>query len=77
MISTFLSSSQILFLCPHCLRVGQVPGQGQQVVDQLLPGSGAQHVLRDTDGLEALCMDREPEAGVDTGSWRKSSFQTH
>lgn len=54
-----------------------MPGQGQQVVDQLLPGSGAQHVLRDTDGLEALCMDREPEAGVDTGSWSKSSFQTH
>ena len=52
-------------------------GWGQQVVDQLLPGSGAQHVLKDTDGLAALCMGREPEAGVDTGSWRKSSFKTH
>lgn len=59
--------------CPHCLGVGQVPGWGQQVADQLLPGSGAQHVLKDTDGLAALCMGREPEAGVGTGSWRKKA----
>lgn len=64
-------------LCPPCLAVGQVPGRGQWVVDQLLPGSGAQHVLKDTDGLAALGLGREPEAGVDTGSWRKSSFKTH
>lgn len=54
-----------------------MPGRGQQVGDQLLPGSGAQHALKDTDGLAALCMGREPEVGVDTGSWRKSSFKTH
>ena len=77
MSSTFLPSTQIGSLCPHCLWVGPEPGRGQQVADQLLPGSGAQHVLKDTDGLAALCMGREPEAGVDTGSWRKSSFKTH
>lgn len=37
-------------------------------MDQLLPGSGAQHALKDTDGLAALGMGREPEAGVGTGS---------
>lgn len=42
-----------------------------QVVDQLLPGSGAQHALKDTDGLAALGMGREPEAGADTGSCEK------
>lgn len=50
-------------LCPHCLRVGQVPARGQQVVGQLPPGSGAQHVLKGTDGLAALCMGREPQWG--------------
>lgn len=49
-----------------------MPDQGQQVEDQLLPGSGAQHALKDTDGLAALDMGREPEAGVDTGSCEKA-----
>lgn len=53
-----------------------MPGRGQQVVDQLLPRSGAQHVLKDTDGLAALRVGREPAAGADAGSWRKSSFKT-
>lgn len=77
MSSTFLPSTQIGSLCSHCLWVGPEPGRGQQVADQLLPGSGTQHVLKDTDGLAALCMGRELEAGVDIGSWRKSSFKTH
>lgn len=71
----FLRSYWVLSLCAHCLRVGQVPGWGQQVVDQLLPGSGAQRVLKDTDGLAASCMGREPEAGVDTGSLGKKLIQ--
>lgn len=62
-------SSQIL---SRCLSIGQVPDWGQQVVDQLLPGSGAQHALKDTDGLAALGMGREPEAGVGTGSCEKT-----
>lgn len=49
-----------------------MPDQGQQVVDQLLPGSGAQHALKDTDGLAALGVGREPEAGADTGSCEKA-----
>lgn len=44
-------------------------------MDQLLPGSGAQHVLKDTDGLAALCMGREPEAGVDASSLGKKLIQ--
>lgn len=53
-----------------------MPGRGQQVADQLPPRSGAQHVLKDTDGLAASCVGREPAAGVDAGSWRESSFTT-
>jgi hypothetical protein len=41
-------------------------------VDQLLLGSGAQHVLKDTDGLAALGMGREPAVGADTGSCEKT-----
>lgn len=41
-------------------------------MDQLLPGSGAQHVLKDTDGLAAVGMGREPEAGADPGSCEKA-----
>lgn len=71
MNSTFLASSQILSVL-LALELDRCRVGGQQVEDQLLPGSGAQHVLKDTDGLAALCLGREPEAGVDTGSWRKA-----
>lgn len=67
-----LSESYSRSLSPCCLSIDRMPDRGQQVVDQLLPGSGAQHALKDTDGLAALGMGREPVAGADTGSREKT-----
>lgn len=64
--------SESYSLSPCCLSIDRMPDRGQQVVDQLLPGSGAQHALKDTDGLAALGMGREPAAGADTGSREKT-----